>query len=111
LVELENADENVNFRVDLDKPSLAAVGGAVGLHVRVEHASHLDAGSLRPTSAHLGPAPVQVMSACQECAIPPEISVGQAGGFTLWATCSVISGQGDELLQIARTNLRELALD
>ena len=88
------------------------MGNAVWLRaVRVEHPSHLGAGRLRTTSAHPGPALVEVMTACQEFAIPPEISVGQASGFTLWPTRSVLSGQGDEVLQIARTNLRELALD
>jgi hypothetical protein len=32
-------------------------------------------------------------------------------GFTLWATCTVLSGHGDELVQVTRKNLRELALD
>jgi pyruvate dehydrogenase (quinone) len=51
LVELEmRADGIVNCRTDLDHPSLADVGSAVGLHaVRVEHPSHLDAGCLGTT--------------------------------------------------------------
>ena len=44
----------------------------------------------------------------QELAIPPKITVSQAKGFTLWATRSVLSGLGDEVLEVARTNLREL---
>ena len=113
LVELEmKADGIVNCGTDLDHLSIADVGSALGLHpVRVELPSHPGAGRLRTTSAHPGPAFVEVMTACQEFAIPPEISVGQASGFTLWPTRSVLSGQGDEVLQIARTNLRELALD
>jgi pyruvate dehydrogenase (quinone) len=50
------------------------------------------------------------MTERQELAIPPNITVAQAKGFTLWATRSVLSGRGDEVLQVARTNLRELAL-
>ena len=113
LVELEmKADGIVNCGTDLDYPSLVDLGRAVGLHaVRVEHPSHLDAGCLGTTSAHLGPALADVMTACQDFTIPPEISVGQASGFTLWTTRSVLSGQGDEVLQIAGTNLRELVLD
>lgn len=49
-------------------------------------------------------------AAPQELSIPPRITTSQAKGFTLWATRSVLSGRGDELLEVARTNLRELAL-
>jgi pyruvate dehydrogenase (quinone) len=95
LVELEmKADGIVNCGTDLDHPSIAGVGSAVGLHaVRVEHPSHLGYGRLRTTSAHPGPALVEVMTACKEFAIPPEISVGHAIGYTLWATRSLLSGQ------------------
>jgi pyruvate dehydrogenase (quinone) len=54
---------------------------------------------------------VEVMTERQELSIPPRITAAQAGGFTLWATRSVLSGRGDEVLVVARTNLRELALD
>ena len=94
---------------DLDHPSIAGVGSAFGLHAaRVEFPSRL--GAPDDVSAP-GLALVEVTTACQDFTIPPEISVGQASGFTLWTTRSVLSGQGDEVLQIARTNLRELALD
>jgi hypothetical protein len=32
-------------------------------------------------------------------------------GVTLWAKGTVLSGHGDELVQVTRKNLRELALD
>jgi pyruvate dehydrogenase (quinone) len=47
----------------------------------------------------------------QELSIPPRISVEQAKGFTLWATRSVLSGRGDEVIDLAKTNIRQLALD
>jgi pyruvate dehydrogenase (quinone) len=110
-VELEmKADGFVTFGTDLDNPSFADVARAVGLHaVRVERPSELEEG-LRSAFEHPGAAVIEVMTERQELAIPPNITVAQAKGFTLWATRSVLSGRGDEVLQVARTNVRELAL-
>ena len=111
-VELEmKADGFVNFGTDLDNPSFAEIGKAVGLHtVRVERPSELGDG-LRAAFAHPGAALIEVMTERQELSIPPEITLSQARGFTLWATRTVLSGHGDELVQVARKNVRELALD
>jgi pyruvate dehydrogenase (quinone) len=111
-VELEmKADGFVNFGTDLDNPSFAEIGKAVGLHtVRVERPSELGDG-LRAAFAHPGAALIEVMTERQELSIPPDITLAQARGFTLWATRTVLSGHGDELVQVARKNLRELALD
>jgi pyruvate dehydrogenase (quinone) len=54
---------------------------------------------------------IEVMTARQELSLPPKITAEQAAGFTLWTTRSILSGRGDEVLQVARTNLRELALE
>ena len=84
---------------------------AVGLHgVRIERPSELDDG-LRSAFASDEPAVIEVMTARQELSMPPRISADQAKGFTLWATRSVLSGRGDEVLEVARTNLRQLALE
>ncbi len=37
--------------------------------------------------------------------MPPEIEFGQAKGFGLWAIKAVMNGRGDELIDLARTNL------
>ncbi len=110
-VELEmKADGFVNFGTELDNPSFARIAQAVGLHgVRVERPSELGEG-LRTALHHPGPALVEVMTHRQELALPPTVSFDQAKGFTLWATRSVLSGRGDEVLEVARTNLRELQL-
>lgn len=54
---------------------------------------------------------IEVMTARQELSIPPGITAEQAKGFTLWATRSILSGSGDEVLQVAKTNLRELEIE
>jgi pyruvate dehydrogenase (quinone) len=111
-VELEmKADGIVTFGTDLDNPSFAEVARAIGLHgVRVEHPDELD-DALRAAFAHDGPAVIEVMTVRQELSIPPNITAEQAKGFTLWATRSVLSGRGDEVLEVAKSNLRELALE
>jgi len=110
-VELEmKADGFVNFGTDLDNPSFAELARAVGLHaVRIERPSELPEG-LQTALEHPGAALIEVMTERQELSIPPHLTVSQAKGFTLWATRSVLSGLGDEVLEVARTNLRELAL-
>ena len=41
----------------------------------------------------------------QELSLPPAISFGQIKAFSLYATRSVLSGRGDELIELARTNV------
>jgi pyruvate dehydrogenase (quinone) len=41
----------------------------------------------------------------QELAMPPTIQLEQAKGFTLYMLKAVMSGRGDELLELAKTNL------
>jgi pyruvate dehydrogenase (quinone) len=111
-VELEmKADGIVTYGTDLENPSFAEVARAVGLHgVRIEHPGELD-DSLRAALAHDGPAVIEVMTTRQELSIPPKITAEQAAGFTLWATRSILSGSGDEVLEVAKSNIRELALE
>ena len=110
-VELEmKAAGIVTYATDLDNPSFADVARAVGLHgVRIERPSELEDG-LRAAFAHDGPAVIEVMTAHEELSIPPGITAAQAKGFTLWATRSILSGRGDEVLEVAKSNIRELAL-
>jgi pyruvate dehydrogenase (quinone) len=111
-VELEmKANGIVNFGTDLENPSFAEVAGAVGLYgARIEHPADLDNG-LRAAFAHDGPAVIEVMTTRQELSFPPKIEATQAGGFALWATRSILSGRGDEVLELAKTNLHELAAE
>lgn len=111
-VELEmKADGFVNFGTDLTNPDFAAVARAVGLHgVRVEHPGQLET-ALREAFAHDGPAVVDVVTVRHELAIPPHVTAGQARGFALWAGRSVLSGAGDDVIEVAGANLRQLALE
>ena len=95
----------VNFGTDLDNPDFAAVAQAMGIHgQRVERPDDLEA-ALRAAFAHDGPALVDVVTARQELSVPPTITAEQAKGFTLYAIRTLLSGRGDELVDLADTNV------
>jgi pyruvate dehydrogenase (quinone) len=108
-VELEmKAAGIVNYATELENPDFAAVARALGLHgERVERASELE-GALRAAFAHDGPALVDVVVARHELSMPPRITLAQAGGFALWATRTVLSGRGDQIVELVKTNVRQL---
>ena len=55
--------------------------------------------------AHDGPALVEVHVARQELSMPPTISLDQVRGFGLFMLRAVLSGRGNELVDLATTNL------
>ena len=90
---------------DLHNPDFAAMANAMGiLGIRVEASADLDA-ALRRALAHDGPVLVDVITATQELAMPPTIKLEQAKGFSLYMLKAVMSGRGDEVIALARTNL------
>jgi len=105
-VELEmKAAGLITYGTDLVDPDFASVARALGMHgERVERPNDL-AGALRAAFDHRGSALVEVMTARQELTLPPTITLDQVKGFTLYATRSVLSGRGDELIDLARTNV------
>jgi len=105
-VELEmKAAGIVNFGTELDNPNFADVATAMGIHTqRVEKPDDLE-GALRAAFDHDGPALVDVVTPRQELAIPPTVTAQQAKGFTLYAIRTIMSGRGDELIDLADTNV------
>lgn len=108
-VELEmKAAGFVTFGTDLKNPDFAAVAEAIGLKgFRVDESDDLEA-ALSAALAHQGPALVSVKTARQELSMPPSVTLEQAKGFTLYAIRTVLSGRGDELIDLAATNFRQL---
>lgn len=89
----------------LVNPDFAAMARAIGVHgVRVEDPGDLPA-AVKDVLAHDGPALLDVVTNTQELALPPSIKLEQAKGFGLWALRTVINGRGDELIELAKTNL------
>ncbi len=90
---------------DLHNPDFAAMSNAMGiLGIRVERSEDLEK-ALRRALAHDGPVLVDVVTATQELVMPPAIKLEQAKGFSLYMLKAVMSGRGDEVLDLAKTNL------
>jgi len=95
----------VNWGTELKNPEFAAVAEAVGLlGRRVTHPDDL-APALEEALAYDGPALVEVVTARQELSIPPAITAEQAKGFSLYAIRTILSGRGDELIDLVTTNV------
>lgn len=91
---------------DLHNPNFAAMAEATGVKgFRVENSADLDS-ALRAAFAHPGPALVDVVTAKQELVMPPKIKLEQAKGFSLYMLKAIMNGRGDEIVELARTNLR-----
>ncbi len=54
---------------------------------------------------HDGPALVEVAVYRQELSMPPTISFEQMTGFSLFMLKAVLSGRGDEIIDLAKINL------
>ncbi|GEK85267.1 ubiquinone-dependent pyruvate dehydrogenase [Microbacterium aerolatum] len=108
-VELEmKAAGFVTYATDLENPNFAAVAEALGIFARrVERSEDLP-DAVAEVLAHDGPALLDVVTERQELSMPPAISAEQVKGFALYAIRTVMSGRGDELLDLARANWRQL---
>jgi pyruvate dehydrogenase (quinone) len=95
----------VDTNVDLKNPNFAEIATVAGLKgIRVESSDALE-GALREAFTHPGPALVDVVTATQELSMPPTIGLEQAKGFSLYMLKAIISGRGDEVLELAKTNV------
>lgn len=100
----------VNYGTDLDNPGFAEIATALGMHgVRVEYPNDLES-ALRGALATPGPALVEVIVNRQELSMPPTVTLEQMKGFSLWMAKSVLSGRGDEVIDLTRTNLLQRIL-
>jgi len=90
--------------VALDNPDFAAMARAIGLHgVRVTDPGDLETG-LRDVLAHPGPALLDAVTARTELSMPPKITLEQMKGFTLYMAKAVMSGRGDSIVELGKTN-------
>jgi len=105
-VELEmKAAGILDFATDLKNPNFADIARAAGLFgVRVEDPGELQE-SVQRALEYDGPALIDVVTARQELAMPPTIELKQAVGFSVYMARAVLSGRGDEIVDLAKTNL------
>jgi pyruvate dehydrogenase (quinone) len=105
-VEMEmKAAGYIETGVALENPDFAAVARATGIHgVRVEDPAELESAA-RDVFAHDGPALLDVVVARNELSMPPKIDGQQVKGFSLYVMRAVMSGRGDSVLDLAKTNL------
>ncbi|MBB2205520.1 ubiquinone-dependent pyruvate dehydrogenase [Gluconacetobacter takamatsuzukensis] len=95
----------VDVGVDLQNPDFAAMARAMGIHaLRVEDPGDLP-GAVAEIMAHDGPALLDVVTATQELSLPPTIKAEQVKGFSLYILRAIMNGRGDEILDLAKTNL------
>ena len=105
-VELEmKAAGILDFGTDLHNPDFAKMAEAAGLlGLRAETPDQV-----RPMIAqaleHDGPALLEVIVNRQELAMPPTITLEQMTGFSLFMLKAVLSGRGDEIIDLAKINL------
>ena len=91
--------------VELKNPDFAAMARAMGIHaIRVEDPGDLPK-AVADILAHDGPALLDVVTATQELSMPPTIGAEQMKGFSLYVLRAIMNGRGDEILDLARTNL------
>jgi pyruvate dehydrogenase (quinone) len=105
-VELEMKSAGVlNFATDLRNPDFAQIAEGAGiLGLKAETADQVEPAIARALE-YDGPALVEVSVARQELAMPPTITYEQAKGFSLFMLRAILSGRGDEIIDLAKENL------
>jgi pyruvate dehydrogenase (quinone) len=105
-VELEMKGSGfLSFGTDLKNPNFAKIAEAAGiLGISVETADEV-APAISKALKHDGPALVEIPTARQELSMPPTITLDEAKGFTLFMIRAVLSGRGDEIVDLAKVNL------
>jgi pyruvate dehydrogenase (quinone) len=105
-VELEmKAGGFLDFGVELKNPDFAALAQSAGmLGLKAETAKDVRP-MMQQAFKHNGPALVEVIVHRQELSMPPTITLEQATGFGLFMLKAVLSGRGDEIIDLAKVNL------
>jgi pyruvate dehydrogenase (quinone) len=105
-VELEmKAAGIVDFGTDLKNPNFAKLAEAAGLLGLTAETPDQVRPMIDQALQHDGPALVEVVVSRQELSMPPNITLDQAKGFGLFALRAVLSGRGDEIVDLAKVNL------
>jgi pyruvate dehydrogenase (quinone) len=105
-IELEQKSTGfVNAGTELNNPNFAAMAQTVGIRgIRLEKPEDVESG-IAQALAHDGPVLVDAVVNRQELAMPPAITAEMAKGFSLYTVKAILSGQADEVFDLASSNL------
>jgi pyruvate dehydrogenase (quinone) len=96
------------FETDHDMVDFAAIARAVGFHaIRVEQPGDVR-DAMKNILAHDGPALLDVVTDPNALSVPPHITATEAKGFALSIGRTVLGGGVGNMLELARTNLRNI---
>ncbi len=89
---------------DLENPNFAEIAEACG--VKGLHVAEPDAlpGAISEALNYPGPVVLSVDTAKQELAMPPQIKMEHAKGFSMYMMKAIINGRGDEIVELSKTN-------
>lgn len=105
-VELEMKAAGIQeFATDLHNPDFAQMAEAAGVLGLTADTPELVRPMIMQALNHDGPALVEVLVNRQELMLPPAISLEQAAGFSLFMLKTLLSGHGDEIIDLAKVNL------
>ena len=90
---------------ELVNPDFVALARSAGMFaIKVEDPTDLKP-AVTEAFRHDGPALVDAVVNRSELSMPPTIKLDQAVGFNLWALKAVLNGRGDEVIDLAVSNL------
>jgi len=105
-VELEmKAAGILEFGTDLQNPDFAKMAEGAGLLGLTAETPDQVRPMIAQALRHDGPALVEAMVSRQELSMPPTLSIEQVKGFSLFTLKAVLSGRGDEVVDLAKINL------
>lgn len=93
----------LDFATDLVNPNFAALAESAGLLGLSVTSSEQVRPALSQALQHPGPALVEVAVSRQEIVLPPTIDLDLVRRFGLFVVKAVLSGRGDEVVDLART--------
>ena len=105
-IELEQkATGFLNTGTELRNPNFALLAEAVGIRgIRLEDASEVREG-ITAALAHDGPVLIDAVVNRTELVMPASLTLEMTKGFSLYMVKAIMNGRGDEILDLAKTNL------
>jgi pyruvate dehydrogenase (quinone) len=105
-IELEQKSTGfLDFGTELQNPNFAAMAQAAGIRgIRLEDPAEVEEG-ITTALAHPGPVVIDAVVNRSELAMPPSVTLEMAKGFSLYMVKAILSGRGEEVIDLARTNL------